>query len=109
MTITAMRYSKVCWLWNSDLDEGEKAIWDVGYHSDREHASCWKIPLYEVKSTCSYLVLKAVRGNGNDGGEISLSISGAPRFDVYAKESFAVVPAQSNPKRYVYRSRWDHE
>ena len=43
--------------------------------------------------------MKAQRGNGNDGGVIALAISASPRYDVYAHQSFAAVPAQSNPRR----------
>lgn len=102
----AVRYSRVPWLWDIDLDEGPKAIWDVEHQRDHEKASCWEVPLYEPdRSTRAYLVLHATRGDGNDGGEISLSISGTPRYDKYAQD---VLPtsAQNRARRYVFRSDW---
>lgn len=106
----APRWSAVPWLSDSDLDEGERAIWDVELQQGVDKRSCWQVPLYEPhKSTCGYLVMHAVKGNGNDGGDISLAISDTPRYDVYAKESFEAVPQQSNPqrKRYLFRSKWE--
>lgn len=103
----SLRKTLVPWLSNSDLDEGPRAVWDVEYRANQERASCWQIPLYEPeKSTCGYLVMKAVRGDGNDGGTITLSISATPQYDVYAKDSLAAVPAHSNPRRHPFRERW---
>ena len=92
-------------------EEGPQAVWEVEHQPDQELVSCWQVPLFEQPtSTCGYLVLHAIRGNGNDGGEIKLSISNTPRYDVYAKDVLSVTPAQSNPNRkYVYRSRWEAE
>lgn len=42
----------------------------------------------------------AVRGNGNDGGTITLAISCTPRYDLYALDRFALAPAQSHPRRH---------
>lgn len=98
----------VSWLWPSDLDEGPKAVWDAEYARNIERASCWQIPLYERSGdTCAFLMVHATRGNGNDGGVITLSISGTARYDIYAQESFAI--AHSNPRRYVYRSEWEED
>jgi len=106
-------WPKVPWLWPSDFDDGPKAAWDVEYAVDQDKASCWEIQIYaSAKSTRAYLMLHAVRGNGNDGGDISLAISDSPRYDIYAKGSFAAVPAQQTQrrgKRHVFRSRWDLE
>lgn len=90
--------------------EGDQAVWEVDHQPDRDRVSCWRVPLFEERhSTCGYLVLHATRGNGNDGGTITLSLSHTPRYDVYAKDVLAVVPAQANPRRYVFRSRWENE
>lgn len=89
----------VPWLWASDTDEGPRAAWDVEYARDEDRASCWQIPLYEQqKSTCGYLMVHATRGNGNDGGTITLSISWAPRYDVYARDVLHM-NSQSHPRR----------
>ena len=41
-----------------------------------------------------------MRGNGNDGGTITLAISCTPRYDLYALDRFALAPAQSHPRRH---------
>ena len=106
----SVRYTAVPWLWQSDLDEGPRAVWDVGQRGDQERVSCWEVPLYEEGHTNhAYLVMHAIRGNGNDGGEITLSISGQPRYDLYAKDVLAVTPSQSHARRYVFRSTWERE
>lgn len=92
-------------------EEGKQALWEVERQADHDLMSCWRVPLFEAQhSTCGYLVLHAIRGNGNDGGEITLSLSHTPRYDIYAHDALVAVPAQSNPNRkYVYRSRWETE
>ena len=98
------RKSLVPWLWDSDLDEGQRALWDLEYQHDVDRASCWSVQNFEKAGvTTDFLIVHAVRGNGNDGGRITLALSGTPRFDVYAKECFALA-AQSNPQRHPYRS-----
>lgn len=88
----------VPWIWPSDFDDGPKALWEVEYAVNQDRASCWEIPLYEPsKSTRAFLMVHATRGNGNDGGEITLAISGSPRYDIFARESFTI--AQRNPAR----------
>lgn len=95
------RLSLVPWLSNSDLVMGPDAVWDVLYHSD-EKASCWPVPVYDKDAGGVYhLIVHATKGNGNDGGTITLAISRQPRFDVYAKESFVI--AQRNPVRHPFR------
>ena len=108
------RSSVNLWTWRDyphRWDEGKQAVWEVDHRPDQERVSCWQIPFFEErKSTCGYLVMKAVRGNGNDGGEITLAISDTPRYDVYAQDVLATVPAQGGVQRkYVYRSRWERE
>lgn len=99
------------WAYPHQWDEGRRAIWEIEHPADVQKASCWQIQLYEATDpACDYLVLKAVRGNGNDGGDITLAISHTPRYDVYAQDVLQMAPAQSNPqRRYVFRSRWDQE
>jgi hypothetical protein len=91
------RYSKVPWISDSDLEEGRRCMWEIEYRRNEDLASCWQVTTYEKGSSLAYMVLHAVRGNGNDGGEITLALSDTPRFDVFAKESFVI--AQSNPRR----------
>lgn len=100
-TRTDQLFPRVAWLWPSDFDDAGKPVWQVERDRDRELLSCWPVVLYDIGgSTTEYLMLHAIRGNGNDGGEILLSISHQPRFDYYAQEVLAQVPLQSNPKRY---------
>lgn len=94
-SLTARR-SLVPWLWDSDLDEGPRACWDIELRRDEEKVSCWAVSRF--KEPDGYLILRATRGNGNDGGDIRLCISETPRYDVYARGSFSVV-LQSNPRR----------
>lgn len=96
------RYSRVSWLWDSDLEEGRRALWDVDFHRDTDKASCWAVQHYAREGvTTDFLIVHAIRGNGNDGGQITLALSGSPRFDVYAKECFALAGVQSNPRRHT--------
>jgi len=91
------RFSRVPWLSDSDLEEGRRCLWEVEYQHDVEVASCWSVATLERGSSAAYLIVHATRGNGNDGGIVTLAISETPRFDVYAQETFAI--AQSNPRR----------
>ena len=112
MHLRPQRYSRVPWLWPVDLEEGARATWEVEHRVNKDRVSCWQVPIYEPeKSTCGYLLLHAVRGRGNDGGEISLAISMTPRYDVYAKDVLAVAPQMTSQRasRYVYRSQWELE
>ena len=93
------RHSLVPWLQTGmDLEEGRRFMWEVEYHRDEEKAICLEIdaPFREV--TQAYLVIHAIRGNGNDGGTITLALSPVPRYDVYAQETFAL-NLISNPRR----------
>ena len=99
MSYTKPRYSMVPWLLDGDLEEGRSCMWEVEYKRDADVASCWRVDTFDKEAPTVFLVLHAKRGNGNDGGEIKLAISDTPRFDVYAKESFALMQVQSNPKR----------
>ena len=86
------RKSLVPWLWDSDLDEGQRALWDLEYQHDVDRASCWSVQNFDKAGvTTDFLIVHA------------LALSGTPRFDVYAKECFALA-AQSNPQRHPYRS-----
>lgn len=104
------RWSAVPWLSQTDLDEGRRALWEVEYARDIDKASCWSVSVYDkgaFGSTQVFLMLHAMRGNGNDGGTITLAISHTPRFDLYAKDSIALsVARQSNPRRYLDVDHW---
>jgi hypothetical protein len=85
------RYSSVPWLVNSlDLEEGRKFLWEIDYRRDEDRAICLAVlsPFQTVSE--AYLVIHAVRGNGNDGGTIWMALSDTPRYDVYAKEMFRI-------------------
>ena len=111
-TLTLPKWTKldqllptVPWLWASDCDEGPRAAWELEYVPDHERASCWPIPIYEKDgATTAFLVLHATRGDGNDGGRITLRISHSARYDLYAREAIAVAQA---PKRHPYRTDAD--
>ena len=97
MAIHPQRYSQVSWLWQSDLDEGRRAAWEI--EQTDEKVSCWPVSRYEQGcSTSAFLIIHAIRGNGNDGGVIKLACSEMPRYDWYARASLEV-PAQSGRKR----------
>lgn len=100
MAVHPRRYSQVPWIAQSDLDEGRRAAWELT-HID-ELVSCWPISRYdEGSSHAGYLIVHATRGNGNDGGTVTLTISDVARYDWYARAS--LVPVQSNPVRHRYR------
>ena len=84
------RWSNVPWLEHSDLEEGRRCCWEIDLRVDEERVSCWPVTVYEDRACrTEYLVMRAVRGNGNDGGAITLSVSETPRYDRFARESFA--------------------
>jgi len=98
-------FPSVPWLWRSDLDEGRGACWDITDAHDQQHVSCWSVQTYHPgRVATDFLIVSARRGNGNDGGTIALALSGTAKYDVYAKECFALAAAQSNPQRHPYRS-----
>ena len=87
----------VPWLWPSDFWVGSKCLWDYDW-ADQEYRACYGVTLYgHTGQSPAYLMLHAVRGNGNDGGEITLALSDTPHYDLYAQSAMAVV--QSNPRR----------
>lgn len=97
------RFSTVPWL-STEVDlraQGppESYIDDAfaGVHIDSLH-----IVMPFGKGSDAVLSIKAVRGDGNDGGTISLAI-GAIRYFV---EPIAV-PAQSNPRRALDQQEGD--
>lgn len=94
------RYSTVPWLSNSDLEEGRRCCWEIEYRRNEDRASCWMIDDPFHKEPRMFMVIHAVRGNGNDGGKITVALSATPRYDVYAQQSFALAHIhQSNPRR----------
>ena len=89
----------VPWLWPSDFWVGPRALWDYE-RDDQEYRACYPVTLYGHEGvTTAYLQLHAIRGNGNDGGEITLAIADTQHFDEYAKAAMALIPAHSNPRR----------
>jgi hypothetical protein len=89
--VNPQRYSTVPWIVNGlDLEEGRRFMWEIEYRRDEDKASCMAVadPFQHV--TEMYLVIHAVRGNGNDGGHIGLAISERAQYDVYAKEMFRI-------------------
>lgn len=71
------------WCQASDFAPGVQAAWHVEVDGWR-HLSCWPVPVYERgQAQQVFLVLRAERGNGNDGGLITLAISEVPRHDIY--------------------------
>ena len=97
-------FPSVPWLWRGDLDEGRRALWELDHQGERK-ASCWAVSLYPDRgsSQTAYVVMRAERGNGNDGGRITLALSETPLFSDYAKASMAnAAPVQSG----TMRRRW---
>ncbi len=85
------RYSTVPWLVDGlDLEEGRKFLWEIDYRRDEDRATCLAVldPFQKVSE--AYLVIHAIRGNGNDGGTITMALSMTPQYDVYAKEMFRI-------------------
>lgn len=83
------RFSLVPWLVDKfDLEEGRRFLWEIEYRRDEDKATCMAVadPFHCISE--SYLVIHAIRGNGNDGGTISVALSPTPQYDVYAKEMF---------------------
>lgn len=102
------RFSQVPWLWFSDLEEGRRALWELDYARERDVASCWAVTVYTSRDVADqYLVVHASRGNGNDGGTITLAIHDSPHFDVYAKEVFALQQATTRSRRWRTSSEKD--
>jgi hypothetical protein len=96
--VNPQRFSKVPWLVTAlDLEEGRRFMWEIEYRRDEDKATCMAVfdPFQNV--TEGYLVIHAIRGNGNDGGQIGIALSETPQYDVYAKEMFRI--CQRNPNR----------
>lgn len=97
-------FPAVPWLLESDFDEGRRALWEVDYGHDLESLSCWPVTTCGTwPSSAAYLTLHASRGNGNDGGRITMAIHPSPHFDVYAKEVFAMQHATPRAKRFWWK------
>lgn len=77
LIIRPRRFTKVAWLWDADLDEGRACLWRRDYDHLGERLSAWRIDHYEQDTDLppeAGLLLHATRGNGNDGGVITLAI-----------------------------------
>ena len=98
------RFTLVPWLHKSDLEEGRARLWELTHH-DTHIASCWSVTVPAVETREAYMVVRAARGNGNDGGTITLSLHDSPHFDVYAKETFAMQHASPRAPRFWCRDR----
>lgn len=75
--IPPQRFSRVPWLWKTDLEEGRDPLW--GPHgTNHDVRSAWRVDLYERDLFPGIdqmaLLVHAIRGNGNDGGVITLCI-----------------------------------
>lgn len=96
--LAGQRYSKVPWLWQADLEEGRQSIWERTCGS--EHHSAWRVTVYEDRAIEEVaLVMHARRGNGNDGGQIALSIQ--PLGCLPQRKWLDMSKLQSNPRRAV--------
>jgi hypothetical protein len=97
----------VPWLAPSDLDEGRRCAWE--WEQANEKIACWPVSIYEPRtsSRSEYLILHAIRGNGNDGGDITLACSATPHFDWYAQASMGIA-MQSGPTRHPYRGNAEY-
>jgi len=40
MYLHPQRYAAVPWIWQSDLEEGPRAVWDVERRMNEDHLSC---------------------------------------------------------------------
>lgn len=101
MAYHPQRYSQVSWISQSDLDEGRRCAWD--YDKGDEKITCWPVTLFTNRSSHThYLLIHATKGNGNDGGDITLACSDVPHFDWYAQFSMGL-PVQSGGPRHRYR------
>lgn len=99
--IAPPRFPLVPWLWASDLEEGRACIGRED-RDDRDHCSAWAITPYEKTMPVEVgLVVHAVRGNGNDGGVITLAIHDVQVCrTVFGKpRSMNMALLQSNPRR----------
>lgn len=97
------RLSLVPWLWDSDLKRGVGPMWTLCQppSSEDEHLSVWAIDLHDH---VEYLLVHATRGNGNDGGEITLTPSYGPRYDLVAEQ---MTPRVRKGKKYqVSEDTW---
>lgn len=79
-------------------------MWELDYRDER--TTCWPVAFHERTwdggQGQQYLLIHATRGNGNDGGRITVALSATPHFDLYAREQFAMAGIQSNPRRRGY-------
>lgn len=95
----APRFSLVPWISTKlDLEEGRRFCWEIEHRRDVEKAICLAVADPFQKVTEAYLVIHAVKGDGNDGGDITVALSRTPQYDVFARDIFRL-NQQSNPRR----------
>lgn len=69
------RHPAVAWLLDSDFCAGREAGWTVTDAYGKHMESLWPVKVYDQRSTETvWLHVGATKGNGNDGGVITLSI-----------------------------------
>lgn len=84
--LSPQRYSCVPWLWHADLEEGRRYLWRRDFDHVGERHSAWAITVYDHREQTEMgLVVHAVRGNGNDGGVITLAIRELPAVEAAAR------------------------
>lgn len=101
-------WSAVPWLSTSiDLRPYGQPESTVLINGGAEIAHGLHVPTPFGKDTEATLLVRAIRGNGNDGGEITLSIGAAMPFDVrvesyYQQKSAPDLNLSSNPVRTAF-------
>jgi hypothetical protein len=90
------RYSSVPWLTDADLTpQGDIGSIVELAGGDEIAMGLWVREPFGRGSDV-VLTIHATKGNGNDGGEVTLAITNSIQMDVHP----VVEPAQSNPRRY---------
>ena len=77
-----------------DSGPGRNFAWEIEYERNEDKATCW-IVAAPFQAADEYLVIHATRGNGNDGGVITIALSKTPLYDVYAAETFRLMHRNS--------------
>lgn len=65
---------------------GREFMWQMEVREDEDKVLC--LPVKDPwHATDEYLIIRATRGNGNDGGRIALVLSDTPHYDIDAAVS----------------------
>jgi len=87
-----MRWSAVPWLLHSDLAAGQSCRTRI--ECGAECVSAWTVESpWGEEDAC--MVIRALKGNVNDGGVITLALTDRVDMD----SNLSSVPVQSNPRR----------